>query len=159
MCQCGAAYPASTLRIHNVSVWLQFGQVNFLPENFVVTTYFRIPHMSKFCSILFFVLTTCPMGHNYHMYMYLLSPIKKNWSCLWKIVHIYSKGTFIQSFTGRYVHLMSIGYNRPSFNRKDQQRYCRIHYIPILIWITYLTEPIVIKLNVVVFLFWWFAKK
>ena len=52
MCQCSTAYPASTLRIHNVSGWLQFGQVNFLRENCVVTTYFRIPHMSKFCSIL-----------------------------------------------------------------------------------------------------------
>ena len=45
MCQCGADYPASTLRIHNVSVWLQFGQVHFLREHFVVTTYFRIPDL------------------------------------------------------------------------------------------------------------------
>ena len=61
MCQCGADYPASTSRINNVSLWLQFGQVNYLRENFVVTTYFRIPHkcMSKLCSILCFVLTTC----------------------------------------------------------------------------------------------------
>ena len=43
---------------------------------------------------------------------------------------------------------MSIFYNRPSFDRKDQKRYYRIHCIPILIWITYLTEPIVLKLNV-----------
>ena len=84
MCQCGAVYPASTLRIHNVSVWLQFGQVNFLRKNCVVTTYFRIPHMPKFCSILYFVLTTCSMGHTNHMYMYLLSPIKKN-------DHVYEK--------------------------------------------------------------------
>jgi hypothetical protein len=34
-------YPASTLRIHNVAVWLLFGQVPFLRENYVATTYFR----------------------------------------------------------------------------------------------------------------------
>ena len=61
---------------------------------------------------------------------------------------MYSKGSIIQWFTGIYGRLMSIGYNRPSFNRKDQQRYCRIHYNPILNWITYLTEPIVLTLNV-----------
>ena len=33
--------PASTLRIHNVAVWLLFGQVPFLRENYVATTYFR----------------------------------------------------------------------------------------------------------------------
>ena len=27
-------YPASTLRIHNVAVWLLFGQVPFLRENY-----------------------------------------------------------------------------------------------------------------------------
>jgi hypothetical protein len=32
---------ASTLRIHNVAVWLLFGQVPFLRENYVATTYFR----------------------------------------------------------------------------------------------------------------------
>ena len=35
------ADPASTLRIHNVAVWLLFGQVPFLRENYVATTYFR----------------------------------------------------------------------------------------------------------------------
>ena len=34
-------YPASTLRIHNVAVWLLFGQVPFLRDNYVATTYFR----------------------------------------------------------------------------------------------------------------------
>ena len=34
-------FPASTLRIHNVAVWLLFGQVHFLRENYVATTYFR----------------------------------------------------------------------------------------------------------------------
>ena len=33
--------PASTLRIHNVAVWLLFGQVPVLRENYVATTYFR----------------------------------------------------------------------------------------------------------------------
>ena len=33
--------PASTLRIHNVAVWMLFGQVPFLRENYVATTYFR----------------------------------------------------------------------------------------------------------------------
>ena len=33
--------PASTLRIHNVAVWLLFGQVPFLRKNYVATTYFR----------------------------------------------------------------------------------------------------------------------
>jgi hypothetical protein len=33
--------PASTLRIHNVAVWLLFGQVPFLRANYVATTYFR----------------------------------------------------------------------------------------------------------------------
>ena len=33
--------PTSTLRIHNVAVWLLFGQVPFLRENYVATTYFR----------------------------------------------------------------------------------------------------------------------
>jgi hypothetical protein len=33
--------PAGTLRIHNVAVWLLFGQVPFLRENYVATTYFR----------------------------------------------------------------------------------------------------------------------
>ena len=36
-----AHYPASTLRIHYVAVWLLFGQVPFLRENYVATTYFR----------------------------------------------------------------------------------------------------------------------
>jgi hypothetical protein len=36
-----ASDPASTLRIHNVAVWLLFGQVPFLRENYVATTYFR----------------------------------------------------------------------------------------------------------------------
>jgi hypothetical protein len=54
MCQCGADYPASTLRIHNVSVWLQFGQVHFLREHFVVTTYFRKPIGTQFVDPLFF---------------------------------------------------------------------------------------------------------
>ena len=56
MCQCGAAYQASALRIHNASVWLQFCQVNFLREN-VVTTFFRITYRSKLCNILFFFCT------------------------------------------------------------------------------------------------------
>jgi hypothetical protein len=30
--------PANTLRIHNVAVWLLFGQVPFLRENYVATT-------------------------------------------------------------------------------------------------------------------------
>ena len=33
--------PASTLRIHNVAVWLLFGQFPFLREHYVATTYFR----------------------------------------------------------------------------------------------------------------------
>jgi hypothetical protein len=36
-----ATHPASTLRIHNVAVWLLFGQVPILRENYVATTYFR----------------------------------------------------------------------------------------------------------------------
>jgi hypothetical protein len=36
-----SGFPASTLRIHNVAVWLLFGQVPFLRENYVATTYFR----------------------------------------------------------------------------------------------------------------------
>ena len=44
--------------------------------------------------------------------------------------------------------MMSIFFKWPSFNRKDQKRWYRIHCIPILVWITYLTEPIVLKLNV-----------
>ena len=39
--KCKRKYPASTLRIHNVAVWLLFGQVPFLRENYVATTYFR----------------------------------------------------------------------------------------------------------------------
>ena len=33
--------PAGTLRIRNVAVWLLFGQVPFLRENYVATMYFR----------------------------------------------------------------------------------------------------------------------
>jgi hypothetical protein len=43
MCQCGADYPASTT----------FGQVHFLREHFVVTTYFRIPDLFTPFLILF----------------------------------------------------------------------------------------------------------
>jgi hypothetical protein len=36
-----SSIPASTLRIHNVAVWLLFGQVPLLRENYVATTYFK----------------------------------------------------------------------------------------------------------------------
>ena len=53
MCQYGAAYQASALRIHNVSVWLQYGQVHFLCEHFVVTTYFIILDLWTPCFKIF----------------------------------------------------------------------------------------------------------
>jgi hypothetical protein len=40
-CSTSGIRPASTIRIHNVAVWLLFGQVPFLRENYVATTYFR----------------------------------------------------------------------------------------------------------------------
>ena len=45
--------PASTLRIHNVAVWLLFGEVPFLRENYVATTYFRYMIYASRCDNVF----------------------------------------------------------------------------------------------------------
>ena len=76
----GNVWSCSTLFImkasHKNDELIKRGSTNRVPM--------RIPYRLKMCGILYFVLTTCSMGHNYHMYLYLIFPIKQN-------DHVYEK--------------------------------------------------------------------